>query len=478
MELFQDFERPYVSGEYILRNDNEYVIAYENTVEENRYLVLPPITALVLPLFDGTNTIKEIKYYLCDLLRSAYNGHINDEIIDNAIESIISSKLMTINGEKCHSLERVEKLVPDIANYKFPIMRLNKPLSVAISFSNRCKFDCVYCYAERKKCIEKEVEQWSKIFDELESNGISLVDIGGADIFSRSDAMSLLTQMVERDFVFLLSTKSFIDKKCAQELAEMEIGVADVPKHLVRHVQLSIDSINDALASYLVKKTNHYESTRQSVSNLMDAGIKPRIKCVLTSYNVYGLESIIQKFAEMGVEDFQFVQYSRSHYRHDDSLFLSKKQKEFIYNFAISTGEKYPDLTINVQKDLSTGGIRNLSGDGWKNRAICSGGRSSMTIQPNGDVTLCEQVPHEELFIVGNVFEEGVLGVWNSQRVLDFTYPPRDTFKGTACYDCQEFIECHGIKGYCYSDVLSSYGTIYDAQPECPLQTKMPVREI
>jgi radical SAM protein with 4Fe4S-binding SPASM domain len=179
----------------------------------------------------------------------------------------------------------------------------------------------------------------------------------------------------------------------------------------------------------------------------------------------------------MGVEHFQFVQYSRSHYRHDDSLFLSKKHKEFVFNFSLSIRQKYPGITINIQKDLSTGGRRNLSWMDWKNRSVCSGGRSNMIIHPNGDVTLCEQVPHNKKFVVGNVFKEGVLGVWNSQSVLDFIYPVHEVFKGTVCYDCPEFDECHGNKGYCYSDVLSSYGTIYDAQPECPLQTKMPIRE-
>lgn len=34
-----------------------------------------------------------------------------------------------------------------------------------------------------------------------------------------------------------------------------------------------------------------------------------------------------------------------------------------------------------------------------------------MIIQPNGDVTLCEQILHKEEFIVANVFDEGIMGV-------------------------------------------------------------------
>ena len=101
-----------------------------------------------------------------------------------------------------------------------------------------------------------------------------------------------------------------------------------------------------------------------------------------------------------------------------------------------------------------------------------------MIVKPNGDVTLCEQMPNSPSFVVGNIFEEGIVGVWRSQRVLDFIYPPREAFAGTVCFDCLEFDECHDTKGYCFRDALYSYGTMYDAQPECPRQSKIPPRYV
>lgn len=485
--LLCEQDSPHLAKDQILRNDGEYVIAYE-TISKNSYRILPFNIALILPLFDGTNNLSDIKKFSyeifseiskkCPLEKIEGNNTKLSEIVDQTITAIVNLDILELEGEKSPSLNNPEKLVPDIYKYRFPVVRLSRPLSVSISFTDRCQFDCIYCYAERKKCEERELSQWIKIFDELQENEIFHVDIGGTDIFSRSDALNILSAMVDRDFAFMLSTKSAIDEKTAKSLAAMQIGIRDIPEHLIRHVQLSIDSVDASTAGYMVKRKDHYEKTIQSVKNLVNEGIFPKIKCVLTPLNYLEIPSIINEFSNLGVQDFQFVQYSRSRYRHNDNLFLSIKHKEFICNFAESVHQNYPNLNINIETKLYMGGSRNFSLNKWINRRVCSGGRSNMIIQPNGDVTLCEQIPHEEEFIVGNVFDEGIMGVWNSKKIIEFIYPPREKFKNSVCYECLEFEDCHRIKGYCIRDTLSSYGTIYDAQPECPCQTKMPIREI
>ena len=102
-----------------------------------------------------------------------------------------------------------------------------------------------------------------------------------------------------------------------------------------------------------------------------------------------------------------------------------------------------------------------------------------MLIKANGDVTLCEQVPHGPPFVVGNVSRQGVLGVWNSAELAAFLHPPQELFRGSVCFDCEAFPSCHDDRlGYCYRDTLFSYGTIYNAPPDCPRQTAVGLRQI
>jgi radical SAM protein with 4Fe4S-binding SPASM domain len=105
----------------------------------------------------------------------------------------------------------------------------------------------------------------------------------------------------------------------------------------------------------------------------------------------------------------------------------------------------------------------------WKNRAHCSGGRSSITITPDGKVVLCDTVPQQGMFVVGDVSVQSIMDVWNSEKLFNFAYPPREKCAGSACYDCHDRLDCHGKTLYCFRDTFFSYGTVYGPPPKCPL---------
>lgn len=463
-----------------IRNDNNNVVAYKCTNEKDVFFVLSALEASLLPMFDGTSTPDDIKVAFLNAFKPYVASDVDlDEKFQKIFNQMISEGLLTLGGNPSPTLEGDRRrLIPSFANYLFPAWRLERPLSVAIAFTNRCLCNCVYCYAERHECSEADLSHWIKIFDELYQNEIYLVDIGGGDLLARADAFDILEEMTSRDFVFLFSTKGYLSRDDAEELASLNIGRKDAPSYLYRPIQISIDSIDECTASALVRRDNYFSRASQTVKNLLDAGLSPRIKGVLTSVNAGAPEELVRYFADLGVTDFQFAQYGRSKYRHDDSLFLSYEQKLRLSEMAEVLASQFPNLKISIQQNTSMGGERNMTWDRWHSRAICSGGRSNLRIQPNGDVTLCDQMPHKEQFVMGNIFEEGVMGVWRSPKVEDFLYPPREKFSGTACFDCAEFDDCHRTKGYCYRDAHSSYGTIYEAQPECPRQKRFPLREV
>lgn len=469
-----------LSESWRIRNDIKNTVAYKCTNEKDIFFVLSALEASFLPMFDGTNSLADIKLSFLKVFKP-YVAHAADleQKFQEILSNFIGKGLLTFHGDPSPSLEGdCIRLIPNFADYSFPAWRLERPLSVAIAFTNRCLCNCIYCYAERHECPEADLSHWIKIFDELYQNEIYLVDIGGGDLLARVDAFDILEEMTSRDFVFLLSTKGNLSKDDAERLASLNIGRKDSPPYLYRPIQISIDSVDECTASALVGRGNYFSHASKTVKNLLDAGISPRIKGVLTSVNGEAPEELVRHFADLGVTDFQFAQYGRSKYRHDDSLFLSLEQKQRLSDMAEILALQFPELNISIQLNTSMGGMRNMTWDQWHNRTICSGGRSNLRIQPNGDVTLCDQMPHSEQFVVGNVFDEGVIGVWKSRKVEDFLYPPRERFSRTVCFDCAEFDDCHGTKGYCYRDAHSSYGTIYEAQPECPRQDKLPLREV
>ncbi|AKB16292.1 hypothetical protein [Methanosarcina thermophila] len=139
---FREQDKPYLAGNQILRNDKVYIVAYESTVEKNKYLVLPFNIALILPLFDGTNNLSDIKKNALEIFSSLF-GKVRkegqeisseklSEIVDQTVESILSLNMLTLEGERSPSLENLVKLIPDIEGYQSSIVRLSRPLSVSI----------------------------------------------------------------------------------------------------------------------------------------------------------------------------------------------------------------------------------------------------------------------------------------------------------------------------------------------------------
>jgi radical SAM protein with 4Fe4S-binding SPASM domain len=459
-------------------------VAYSCSTDGIRFKALSPLEASIAPFLDGTLTKNELETVWFQI-----HSHLNTkgeekklrQRLTNVLSRLTDSGILTQNGSVSPSLggESHQSLIPCLSNYDLPRGRLDRPLGVNIALTNRCVTDCRYCYAERNKCRELSISQLCTIFDELVANEIYIVDITGGDLFARADVLDVLAEMVKRQFVFFVSTKSYISPEVSERLSCMGIGKPELDQHHIRPLQFSVDSADHTTASYLVRRPNYLESTVKSIKNVIRAGCSPRVKSVLTSRNANGVEDVVELFANLGVCDFQFVQYGRSYFRHDDSLFLTFEQKKGLLETTNTLKVRFPHITISVQEDTSFGGVRRSTWDQWRQRAVCSGGRTNMVVKPNGDVTLCDQMPHRREYVMGNVLTQGVLNVWNSPLVHSFNNPSKNSFAGTACFSCSEFDACHDdSQGYCYRDALFAYGTIYEAPPDCPEQKRIGLRQI
>ena len=223
---------------------------------------------------------------------------------------------------------------------------------------------------------------------------------------------------------------------------------------------------------------NYLKRTLLSINNLKNVDIFPRIKCVLTPQNYLYVNDYIDYFVNLGICNIQFVQYGRSHYKHNDELFLSVEHKLLLHDVFEEIKLNYKHIEIIFQDDLSTGRAKLNDWESWDNRAVCTGGRASLNVMPNGDVTLCEQIPHHVQYVVGNILNETLETIWNGNKLFDLLHPDRKNYYSTPCYSCNTFDECHTNRGYCYRESLFAYGTIYTAPPNCPRQIEEPLRLI
>lgn len=467
---------PRLLSPWLLRDDRDNLLLYKCTYTNLKYRVLSPVQALILPFFSGERSFAEIEaiwLYLTKPSNKAESLRDFDELVYNLTTP---DEIIGLTGVPSASFNDKTKIpMPDFDNYRWPTERTSVPVSVLVDLTNRCVADCRYCYAERNSCQELTTAEWIGIFDQFAKLSVRIVDMAGANPFMRPDVFELLRVMVERDFTFSVSTKSHISTLWAERLAELGIGRGD-PGSTDRGLQVSVDSANNQLASWLTGVNNYLDRAKSSTANLIAAGLNPRIKCVMTPYNWQEAEQIVDLFMSMGVRRFQFVQYGRSIYRHSDDLFLTREQK-------LSLSESMPRLVaknsgVEIVFQDETGEIRTAEQRkiDWEQRAICTGGRAALLVLPNGDVSLCEQIPHIPENVVGNLLRESVLDIWNGSAVEKFIHPERSKFEGAVCGSCPDFERCHIGRGYCYRESLSAFGSLYDAPPGCPRQVKTPPR--
>jgi MoaA/NifB/PqqE/SkfB family radical SAM enzyme len=93
-------------------------------------------------------------------------------------------------------------------------------------------------------------------------------------------------------------------------------------------------------------------------------------------------------------------------------LFVNREQISHLNEFIINMKKNNPGLTIS----LSSSFIIDRSDDAneleiFLKRPICSAGRTSMMIMPNGKVIPCEQLPCEDGFILGDVSVQSIMEV-------------------------------------------------------------------
>jgi radical SAM protein with 4Fe4S-binding SPASM domain len=376
---------------------------------------------------------------------------------------------------------------PEDANQRRPA----SPLTLNLMFSNACETNCVYCYAHRRVVpLSKQLstERWIGIFHEAHSLGIEQVSLSGGDPLFRKDSLTLLAELIKLKMLFLLSTKCHVTREKADRL--VDIGMTMPVNQYTREIQLSMDGPDEKTADVLAGSPGYFQRAIDSVRNLVGRGFNLRVKAVVTPLNTPRVYEWIKLLTDLGVSQLSVAAYNKTFHRHDDGLFLSKEDRTSIAEQCRRANADFPGIdlrmsglesasaqevptvptkTYRVEIAAGPGNRTKDKAEQWKNRSHCSGGRSSMTITPDGKVVLCDTIPQEGIFVVGDVTDQSIMDVWNSEELLNLAYPPRDKFAGSACYDCSDFTECQSKAGYCFRDTFFNYGSAFGPPPKCPL---------
>ncbi len=464
-----------LSDNWRLRVEGGHSILYSYDPEVLVWYPLSKEMTAGLLLMDGKKTLSEIKKILLFLF---------DDVPETFIKELLESLMLLSSNEQNpnhiveysdlafsethrYDIENILKKMQTYTQEEYDRVEsglLLSPLNLTIMPTEKCFTNCVYCYSQRKETKTDEMlslERWFEIIDEASELGIELAVLTGGDPMAYPHIIPLLQKLIEKGFLFVIPSKSFISKELAQRMADIGMRKA--------WNQISIDAVSNDIAKKMVGVENYAELAFESIQNMIEAGLNVRANCVMTPINCSEALELVKKLDELGVKKISIAGYGRSYYRHNDDLFLTDEQMEVI-NSAVDSikNELNAEISCNMsRRDYSDASVEQRTQE-WKERAKCSGGRSSMVIAPSGKVTLCEQMPCEDEFFAGDLSHQSIMEIWNSERIKFLMAPPVEMFKGTACEKCEDYEKCMNYYGYCFRDALFTYNTVYSPPPNCP----------
>lgn len=418
-----------------------------------------PLTAVILSLFNGLRNEDEVAGILSEI-----TGITSDKSISFVKDFIIQHKQLLTEGISCDRYNPLDFMIPD-TQIDLTKLKLPAPISIGLLLTYACGSDCLYCYANRNEKEDKEemdLEFAKSIVDQALKCGTEIIYLGGGDPFVKNWVTDLIEYINHSGIVLFLSTKEYLSpEKC------MKLAKAGVQK-----LQVSIDSLNPDMANMLVNKKNFFNKAMETIENLINAGISPTIKSVITKHNVQDIPALVKYFVSRGIKSIILGQYFRTFYRHSDGLFVDETD-------LIVMNKEIEKLDIPSDVYLGTPVIETyekplekipeeIQMKEFLDRGFCPAGRTGIIISPSGKVIPCEQLPSRAPYMVGDLRKQSLLEIWNSEKLHKIMYPEQTLFKGTPCYDCEHFVTCVHQKGWCMMETIKLYDTTYHAHPRCP----------
>lgn len=354
-------------------------------------------------------------------------------------------------------------------NYDLAEVRLRVPNSMTLMLNTDCTADCVYCYADRPQIPQPlPFKRIQELLRQTYDLGMPDVDVDGGEFFLYKDWRRLLETMRQYDYVPNISTKHPLSEEIVNDLTRLGI----------HHIQLSIDSVDNAEIRQMLQVDDAYlGKVLQGLRLLDEAGFDITVKPVITRYNdsEKSLNATIDTLTSFdNVKWIDFTPANFSQFR-QPIYYSSRAQLDRLKTIVEQRNKTCKSaLAFAGYEEPQTPAQRQ---ENWERRPMCTGNVQGFFVLPDGKVTLCEQLYWHPFFILGNLTRQSIMEMWNSEKALSLWNISRGEIRGTSpCRLCFHFEECRRGLGNCWRRAVAAYGAgNYDfPAPDCPKAPSAP----
>lgn len=458
---------------YIIKPDDGRVlfmdkesVRVENEGDEGYSSFIHPIVAIVLNCMDGSD-MKDCINEASEILE------VEPETIYSFIENLIENK------ERCslnfdginyvfpkntlivysdNNFEKRNKLDFESLIYENLDLRHKRhftPTDITLMVNTICATDCFYCYADRRIKMNCKIsfERIKELINEAKEFQARSFNILGGEFFLYKKWRELLTELQKNGFSPYISTKVALNEGEVKDLKN--IGIKDL--------QVSIDTlIPSHLKDILKTKDSYLEKLKNSLLLYEKYDIKIIVHTIINSKNdnVIDLESVfdfIRNLKNIKSWRIDLAEASLYHQNPFDNFKPDYSKIEQLYDFV-----KAVDFPINYDNIVPRKNRKftyQEKLDNFKNRSVCSANYSHLFILPDGKVTSCEEFYWHPDFLLGDVLEQSLLDIWNSEKSSYlYNIPQTDIPKDSLCSSCNDYEKCRSFEQICYRDVMKAHG--------------------
>ncbi len=326
------------------------------------------------------------------------------------------------------------------------IINHSKKISIMyLNISTYCNLACKYCFIDHNplsvhdrrlmsfETAKNALDKFKKEIYKNKEQSIAQVILYGGEPLSNNNEFDKIVQyarhIMPKVKITLITNGTLLNKNKIQFLKSLNIVVG-----------LSLDgpkNIND--------KSRVFKSSNESVYD----AVAKKIPCMNEEKLLYGLSSTITKelienkkevvkcFKDLQVHDVFFNLY---HY----SQHVCKSEWTSFYN-------NMSNFILKINKDLKNIGIEEgrvrdqinlLAKEIFKFQSCGAVGLNQITIQPNGDVCICQGDSRTSKYVIGNINTDEIKEMLNSPKVEPWT--KYYTVCKEKCKKCAALFVCGG----------------------------------
>lgn len=302
-----------------------------------------------------------------------------------------------------------------------------------IDVTNRCNFDCCYCYNKNNDFLnqpEFSDEQLLKLVDKVikELNPVVVSFSGGEPLTRKGTLVKAISKLKDTDiYTWLTTNASLMNKNVAVSLKEARLD------KIFTNIDSNSQEVHDSLRGF----KGALSKSLQVIKDLVDVygGENVVGTSVVTKENYKSIIDSARLALDLGVSKYHlldFVPISKV----SQKLMLSKDEW-----LELKEDIEKSDIAKDIKLQLCHSFL--FMSDEYKkmNFPFCMAGRFTMVITASGCVVPCNHLKKKE-FLCGKVFEQNLLDIWQKSNILKkFRYYD---YLDKGCGNCKRYAQCVG----------------------------------